>query len=66
MTEIGNNTERRSTERTEKAETRIQKLEGAERTPLPPAFEESKNHIKIYQGDCLEILARIPEGTVEI
>ncbi|HYY72637.1 MAG TPA: site-specific DNA-methyltransferase [Candidatus Bathyarchaeia archaeon] len=31
-----------------------------------PAFEDSKHHIKIYQGDCLPILAKIPEGTVDL
>ncbi|HKW64793.1 MAG TPA: site-specific DNA-methyltransferase [Candidatus Acidoferrum sp.] len=30
------------------------------------AFEDSKHHLKIYQGDCLEILAAIPEGTVDL
>jgi site-specific DNA-methyltransferase (adenine-specific) len=31
-----------------------------------PAFEDSKHHIKIYQGDCLEILTQISEGTVDL
>jgi site-specific DNA-methyltransferase (adenine-specific) len=31
-----------------------------------PAFEDSKHHIKIYQGDCLEILAAIPESSVDL
>ncbi|HET7258966.1 MAG TPA: site-specific DNA-methyltransferase [Candidatus Acidoferrum sp.] len=31
-----------------------------------PAFEDSKHHIKIYQGDCLSILAQIPEATVDL
>jgi site-specific DNA-methyltransferase (adenine-specific) len=31
-----------------------------------PAFEDSKHHIKIFQGDCLEILAKIPESTVDL
>lgn len=31
-----------------------------------PAFEDSKHHIKIYQGDCLEILAAIPEFSVDL
>jgi len=31
-----------------------------------PVFEDSKHHIKIYQGDCLEILAAIPEGCVDL
>jgi site-specific DNA-methyltransferase (adenine-specific) len=40
-------------------------------TPAPPqlpapVFSDSKHHIKIYQGDCLEILAAIPEGCVDL
>src|SRR5579859_3188555 len=31
-----------------------------------PAFEDPKQHIKIYQGDCLEILPRIPENSVDL
>ena len=31
-----------------------------------PAFEDSKHHIKIYQGDCLEILAKVPEASVDL
>jgi len=31
-----------------------------------PAFEDSKHHIKIFQGDCLEILAKIPQATVDL
>ena len=38
-----------------------------EANPLPAAaFEDSKHHIKIYQGDCLEILAKIPEDSVDL
>src|SRR5690242_18952090 len=38
-----------------------------EANTLPAAaFEDSKHHIKIYQGDCLEILAKIPEETVDL
>ncbi len=29
-----------------------------------PVFHDPKHHIKIYQGDCLEILAAIPENCV--
>jgi hypothetical protein len=55
-------TERRGTERTEKTEGRK-----TEANTLPAAaFEDSKHHIKIYQGDCLEILAQIPEGMVDL
>lgn len=31
-----------------------------------PVFKDSKHHIRIYQGDCLEILAAIPEGVVDL
>jgi len=38
-----------------------------EANTLPaPAFEDSKHHIKIYQGDCLEVLAAIPESSVDL
>ncbi|HEV2177777.1 MAG TPA: site-specific DNA-methyltransferase [Terriglobia bacterium] len=32
----------------------------------PPVFHDPKHHIKIYQGDCLEILAAIPADTVDL
>ena len=31
-----------------------------------PAFHDSKRHVKIFQGDCLEILAKIPDNSVEM
>jgi site-specific DNA-methyltransferase (adenine-specific) len=31
-----------------------------------PAFDDPKHHIRIYQGDCLEILAQIPESSVDL
>jgi site-specific DNA-methyltransferase (adenine-specific) len=35
--------------------------------PLPkPVFRDPNHHIKIYQGDCLEILAAIPAGCVDL
>src|SRR5215469_14517665 len=38
-----------------------------ETNALPtPAFNDEKHHLRIYQGDCLEILAQIPEGTVDV
>ena len=41
--------------------------EGAVASALPaPVFKDSKHHIRIYQGDCLEILAAIPEGVVDL
>ena len=35
--------------------------------PLPkPVFHDPQHHIKIYQGDCLEILAAIPADCVDL
>src|SRR2546427_3996682 len=35
--------------------------------PLPaPVFDDPKHHIKIFHGDCLEILAAIPESCVDL
>jgi site-specific DNA-methyltransferase (adenine-specific) len=31
-----------------------------------PVFHEAKHHIKIFQGDCLDILAAIPESCVDL
>ena len=31
-----------------------------------PVFHDPKHHIKIYQGDCLEILAAIPENSIDL
>jgi site-specific DNA-methyltransferase (adenine-specific) len=31
-----------------------------------PAFHDSKHHLRIYHGDCLEILAQIPESSVDL
>ena len=31
-----------------------------------PAFDDPKHHIRIYQGDCLEILGKIPENSVDL
>ncbi len=31
-----------------------------------PAFHDPRHHIKIYQGDCLEILAAVPENSVDL
>ncbi len=31
-----------------------------------PAFEDTKHHLKIFHGDCLEILAHIPESSVDL
>jgi site-specific DNA-methyltransferase (adenine-specific) len=31
-----------------------------------PAFDDPKHHLRIYQGDCLEILEKIPESSVDL
>ena len=31
-----------------------------------PAFEDAKHHLKIFQGDCLDLLALIPESSVDL
>jgi hypothetical protein len=31
-----------------------------------PAFDDPKHHLRLYQGDCLEILAAIPENSVDL
>jgi site-specific DNA-methyltransferase (adenine-specific) len=31
-----------------------------------PVFSDAKHHIEIYQGDCVEILAAMPEGWVDV
>ncbi len=31
-----------------------------------PAFDDPKHHVRIYHGDCLELLAQIPESTVDL
>lgn len=29
-------------------------------------FDDPKHHLRLYQGDCLEILAAIPENSVDL
>src|SRR6266850_573472 len=31
-----------------------------------PAFDDPKHHLRIYHGDCLELLAQIPESSVDL
>ena len=31
-----------------------------------PVFDDPKHHVRIYQGDCLEILENIPENSVDL
>jgi hypothetical protein len=34
--------------------------------PLPtPAFDDPKHHLRIYQADCLDILAAIRQNSVD-
>jgi len=32
----------------------------------PPVFNDEKHHIRLYQGDCLDLLALIPESSVDL
>jgi site-specific DNA-methyltransferase (adenine-specific) len=39
----------------------------AHASALPaPVFHDPRHHIKIFQGDCLEILAKIPAETIDL
>jgi len=31
-----------------------------------PAFDDPKHHLRIYQGDCLDLLSQIPESSVDL
>ena len=31
-----------------------------------PAFDDPAHHLRLYQGDCLEILAAIPPNSVDL
>jgi len=31
-----------------------------------PAFDDPKHHLRLYQGDCLDILAAIPASSVDL
>lgn len=33
---------------------------------LPPVYRDAKHHIKIFQGDCLEVFSAIPENCVDL
>ena len=36
-------------------------------SPLPaPVFDDPKHKIRLYQGDCLDLLAKIPESSVDL
>lgn len=32
----------------------------------PPAFHDPRHHIKIFHGDCLQILAAIPAASIDL
>lgn len=39
----------------------------AHESPLPaPAFHDPRHHIKIFHGDCLQILAAIPASSIDL
>src|SRR5579872_1338057 len=45
--------------------------EASAKLPAParlgePVFHDPKHHIKLYQGDCLEILSALPESCVDL
>ncbi len=45
----------------------VAKVAGESRSALPPpVFHDPKHHIRIYLGDCLEILPLIPENCVDL
>ncbi len=31
-----------------------------------PAFDDPKHHLRLYQGDCLDLLAAIPASSVDL
>ena len=40
---------------------------GSSHLHLPaPVFDDPKHHLRLYQGDCLEILPAIPENSVDL
>ena len=48
-------------------ENKIADGNGAAVSSLPePVFNDSKHHIRIYQGDCLDILAAMPADCVDL
>jgi len=32
----------------------------------PPVFNDEKHHLRLYQGDCLELLPLLPESSVDL
>jgi site-specific DNA-methyltransferase (adenine-specific) len=34
--------------------------------PMEPVFHDPKHNIRIYQGDCLEVMAALPEESVDL
>ena len=31
-----------------------------------PAFDDPKHHLRIFHGDCLDLLSQIPESSVDL
>jgi hypothetical protein len=49
------------------AENKIADGNGVAASSLPePVFNDPKHYIRIYQGDCLEILAAMPPDRVDL
>jgi len=45
----------------------VRQSESRTKGELPePVFHDPKHHIKIFQGDCLEIMAKIPADSVDL
>ena len=49
-----------------RAEPPANQFEDAASKLPSPVFHDPKHHLKIFQGDCLEILAAIPENSVDL
>jgi len=32
----------------------------------PPVYSDEKHHIRLYQGDCLELLALLPAESIDL
>ncbi len=51
-------------------DTHTHSINDPDRSSMPslptPAFDDPKHHLRIYQGDCLDILAQIPESSVDL
>jgi len=51
----------------ENRESKIESVSRRTKSEIPGlVFHDPQHHIKIYQGDCLEILPAIPEDCVDL